>query len=71
MTKFIFTEEALDAMTREQQHQLTTLAGDHCQEVRVQKGGLDLPDGYLAVAIGYRPDHTIYGGMSREGDLST
>lgn len=71
MTKVTFTPEALIEMTREQQHQLVTLTGDHVEEIEVTAGTFDLPGGYLGVKIVYINGGTIYGGMSTDGALST
>lgn len=69
--KIFFTPEALTEMTVEQQVQLVALTGDHVEQIDVTAGTFDLPNGYLTVKVVYTDGQTIYGGMSRDGVLST
>lgn len=60
------TPEALSAITTEQWHAIERLLTTH--DLRVAKGGLDLPGGYLEFHNG---DGTLYGGIAPDGQVST
>lgn len=68
---FDLTREAMAAMTVEQRDALVRIANDRVKSVGVQKGGLDLPDGYLAFRQDYPTGTPIYGGIAPNGDVST
>ena len=67
------THQALDVLTPEQVSSLVRLSTPETVDyIIVQKGGFDLPEGYLAFAVHYKEHNTpMYGGISPEGDVST
>ena len=69
---FSVTKEAMTVMTIAQRDALVRLANDAVDHIGVQKGGFDLPEGYLAFRQKYA-DHSspIYGGIAPNGDVST
>ena len=72
LTKITFTYAALEEATGKQQRSVLRLAaGETVEEVFVQKGGFDLPEGYLAFRQTSKGDRSIYGGIDRDGAVST
>lgn len=68
---FSVTKEALEIMTLEQRDSAVRLANDAVDHVVIQKGGFDLPEGYLAFIQKYADNRPIYGGIAPNGDVST
>lgn len=65
------TPEAMEAMTFAQKFALLRLHNQRVADIRVQKGGFDLPNGYLAFGQRYLEGAIIYGGIAPNGDVST
>lgn len=65
------TPEAMETMTLDQKSALVRLHTQRVADIRVQKGGFDLPDGYLAFGQRYEEGVIIYGGIAPNGDVST
>lgn len=68
---FAITREAMEVLTPEQRDALLHIAGARVAGVTVQKGGFDLPDGYLAFGQRYEEGVIIYGGIAPDGAVST
>lgn len=67
-----FTLEALETATPEQMMAVNRLLiPETVRNVDVQRGGFDLPDGYLAVAVEYVSGSCLYGGIDPDGSVST
>jgi hypothetical protein len=69
-----FTHEALAAMTPDQHKALIWISKNESNRkdrIIVQKGGFDLPEGYLAFATHFHEENSIYGGIAPNGDVST
>ena len=66
-------KEALEILTGEQAKSIARMCTDKTQALTIQKGGFDLPDGYVTFLRVYDPRFggSIYGGISPEGDVST
>lgn len=67
------TRQACEIVTEAQMRTLARkLDEETVEDIYVTKAGIfDLPDGYIYVRIDYLSGGSIYGGISREGDMST
>lgn len=68
---FTLTREAMEVMTPDQRVALVRIASERVAGITVQKGGFDLPDGYLAFGQRYEEGVIIYGGIAPDGAVST
>lgn len=61
-----------DSLTQGQQLRVARLlASGHIAKLQFHYRPFDLPDGWLAVEVFYQDGHSIYGGISPEGDMHT
>lgn len=70
MYKVHFTPEALGIMVPEQQEQISEMVNETVEKIEVFVD-FSLPTGYLGLIMHYHHGNTIYGGMDKEGVLST
>jgi len=74
MVEITFNERSLAQMTPEQHKALMSMCERFSKtllRLKVMTGGFDLPQGYLTFVQEFAEKHTIYGGISPEGRVST
>lgn len=73
MANIEFTREAYVICTTEQRNAFFRLLdSESVKHIQIQRGGFDLPNGYLAFRIDYNTGSTpMYGGVAPDGSVST